>query len=412
MDLMSMLRMKSLFDPLNPQNKSQDLLPGMRDANLGNIGRDIAEPQMDAGTASFGQNDVAKQTAAKSAAPVKVSANLDLEDISTIFEAIRKLSNTKSDEQDKLSQLIDNMPRAANESKRSWFQKFNASMYGASQGLSGKGDAYDSAYKMSHPQYNQGMKEWKDEITPREKLAGLENQDNTSNRMMAQNAATTFLGNRRADDLATQNNIKNKQADERIRQTDARNAVARLSALGGTIQFRSDGQPIIVHRDGSISEIPTEMMSAEQLAKLKARTGSPLRPNEIAREKFDRIQALLALHPEWEQWLHPGQNNTYKLDAVDEPWDLGQLGKLGGNGLDAATRNKILAEIEGKPTLKPGIPDKPGAAAPSPNTLPTPLPGHILMYNSNGELGNVPEDQVERALKAGYKKAGGTESPF
>ena len=393
---MSMLRMRSLFDPDPLKPGSMPPPEQQVNTSIGNsIGHDEGSP-------------APPQAEAKSP---RISMSTDFEGIKQIANMIRDVAGPPDESmQNQLQQHIGNYPI---QQKPSLYNKLTAMFAGGAAGDP------NVARNYLDRDYNKQVGDWKNKVQPMENLALTEDRSNTDRTNTARIATNAYLGDRRADDLATQNDIKNKQADERIRQTDARNAIARLSALGGTVQFRSDGQPIIVHRDGSISEIPTEMMTAGQLAKLKARTGSPLRPNEIAREKFDRIQQLLAIHPEWEQWLELGQNNTYRLAAVDEGWDFGSLGKVGGNGLDTATRSKILAEIEGgnvagKPAAQAshGITAAPKGTATKPSALPTPLPGHILMYNSNGELGNVPEDQVERALKADYKKAGGTESPF
>ena len=357
MDMMSMLRMRSLFDPnpINPQQPDAtsippqpELMPGLQE--IGNLGKIAPEStsQMDAGSASFGKNET------KTTPPIKISANLDFEDMQGIFEAIQKMSNPQSGMQNQLQQHVVDYPIEQPHTK---MQRFGAMMAGGGAG------SYKTGFDALHMNQDRAIADWKNKVQPMENLATNENQDNTSNRMIASTAATTYLGDKRANTIEQNNLARQADADAKAAETNranlaretgitARNAIARLAALGGTIQFAANGQPLIVHKDGSVSEIPRDMMTAEQLAKLKARTGSPLRPNEIAREKFDRIQQLLAIHPEWEQWLELGQNNTYRLAAVDEGWDFGQLGKIGGNGLDEATRNKIIAEIEGKVTAQ------------------------------------------------------------
>jgi hypothetical protein len=294
MDLMSMLRMRSLFPNQQQQPPPPDLLPGLQGGNLGGIGQGVNAPQMDAGTASFGQNDVASQTAAKSP---RISMSTDFDGIKQIADIIGEISNPQRAMQDQLQQHVQNYPIQQEPTR-------GAKIIGSLAGMAARDPM--EAYKVLDRPQDRAVGDWKNKVLPMQNLATNENQDNTNSRMSATSAATTYLGNKRlseverdnrADTLINQQRADTFQQNSNIRRYLSEFAGRKLYAIkGGNYTIYDPATNSLQDTGvatGTLSrsdELAMGAENAEDLATLRHR----YRTDEIAQQGKNAINTKIA----------------------------------------------------------------------------------------------------------------------
>lgn len=114
---------------------------------------------------------------------------LDKKDDNSISDLVNKLYTPGHEIADKFNEVWSQMPQ---HEKPSVMRRIVASMVGAGGGIKGADEVLDAPY-------NEQMSEWTNKLKMLQPLLGDEKYNNTNERMLATNAASQTVANRRAD---------------------------------------------------------------------------------------------------------------------------------------------------------------------------------------------------------------------
>ena len=178
-------------------------------------------------------------------------------------------------------------------------------------GVAAFGSRPDDAERVMYSPYRRNLQDWSVKLEPLQRGADLERQNNSQERMMANQIISSEMSDRRLQrqirrdaTLREQGERRIAQGDARVAQGDARLAqaeermkIARELSKGGQFDVDDAGNARIIRKDGSIIPVDGQYLSFEEKEQLRAETAAA-RAKAVAENSRPRVIERTIEYPE------------------------------------------------------------------------------------------------------------------